>query len=61
VPEGTALGVVPRSCEDSTQIRLGGLTRWTRRGGKGHEVAVRWSATSAMLARRILGLGPAPG
>jgi CheY-like chemotaxis protein len=56
VPEGSQLGIVPRSCEDSTGIKLGGKTRWTRRAADGYLVAVRWTPTSALLARRILGL-----
>jgi CheY-like chemotaxis protein len=56
VPEGTGLGIVPRSCEDSTGIKLGGKTRWARRTPDGYAVAVRWTGTSAILARRILGL-----
>jgi hypothetical protein len=59
---GTRLGIVPRSCTDSTDIRLGGTVRWSRPAAIGHAVAVRWTGTAGLVARRLLGLtaaGPA--
>ena len=56
--EGAQLGIVPRSCDDSTQIRLGGIVRWCRAGTHGFTTAVRWTGTAGIVARRVLGLGP---
>ena len=58
MPKGTRLGIVPRSCTDSTEIRLGGTVRWSRPAGDAHAVAVRWTGTAGLVARR-LGLAPA--
>src|SRR5688500_7668587 len=59
MPPGTRLGIVPRSCTDSTEIRLGGTVRWSRPAGTAHAVAVRWTGTAGLVARRLLGLAPA--
>jgi CheY-like chemotaxis protein len=59
IPPGTRLGIVPRSCTDSTEIRLGGTVRWSRPAGAAHAVAVRWTGTAGLVARRLLGLVPA--
>jgi CheY-like chemotaxis protein len=56
---GTRLGIVPRSCIDSTEIRLGGTVRWSRPAGSVHAVAVRWTGTAGLVARRLLGLASA--
>jgi CheY-like chemotaxis protein len=55
---GTTVGIVPRSCFDSTEIRLGGTVRWSRRLGPASAVAVRWSGTAGIVAGRLLGLAP---
>jgi CheY-like chemotaxis protein len=52
----TTLGIIPRACEDSTEIRLAGTVQWSRPARGGHWVAVRWTGTAGVLARRILGL-----
>ena len=59
MPPGTRVGIVPRSCTDSTEIRLGGTVRWSRPAGTAHAVAVRWTGTAGLVARRLLGLAPA--
>lgn len=58
VPGGILLGIVPRSCFDSTEIRLAGHVRWSRGVGAGAEVAVRWTGTARLLAARLLGTAP---
>jgi hypothetical protein len=50
---GTTLGIVPRACEDSTDIRLGGRVRWSRPSRGGATVAVRWTDTTSVVARRL--------
>ncbi len=52
---GATIGIVPRSCDDSTEIRLAGVVRWSRPAREGHVAALRWTATAALLARRMLG------
>lgn len=59
MPPGTRLGIVPRSCTDSTDIRLAGTVRWSRPAGAAYAVAVRWTGTAGLVARRLLGLTPA--
>lgn len=56
VAEGVTLGIVPRSCDDSTEIRLAGVVRWSKPAAEGHSVAVRWPGTVALVARRLFGL-----
>jgi CheY-like chemotaxis protein len=53
IAPGTTLGIVPRSCEDSTDIRLGGRVRWSRPSRAGSTVAVRWTGTASVVARRL--------
>jgi hypothetical protein len=55
---GTSVGIVPRSCVESTEIRLGGTVSWSRRLGSASTVAVRWSGTAGLVAGRLLGLAP---
>lgn len=61
VVAGTAVAIVPRACEDSTEIRLGGTVQWCRRAGaRDFALAVRWSGTTALFARRLFGIPGAP-
>jgi len=61
-PVGARLGVVPRGCERSTEIRLGGTVRWVRAVESGrHLLGLRWSGTTTLVVATFFGLPPRPG
>jgi PilZ domain-containing protein len=61
VRRGEEVTIVPHALGESTGIALGAAVTWTRldQGGRVCTVAVRFNATSALLAPRIFG-APAP-
>jgi len=58
LPKGTPVGLQLLAYRETTGIMLAGSVRWTRPGDGGtHLVAVRFNGTSAVMARRLFGLG----
>ena len=58
LPKGTPVGLQLLAYRETTGIMLAGSVRWTRPGDGGtHLVAVRFNGTSAIMARRLFGLG----
>jgi PilZ domain len=58
LPRGTPVGLQLLAYRETTGIVLAGSVRWTRPGDGGmHLVAVRFNGTSAVMARRLFGLG----
>jgi hypothetical protein len=60
VRRGEEVTIVPHALGESTGIALGATVTWTRMDSGLCTVAVRFNATSALLAPRIFG-APAPG
>jgi hypothetical protein len=58
LPKGAPVGLQLLAYRETTGIVLAGSVRWTRPGDGGmHLVAVRFNGTSAVVARRLFGLG----